>query len=232
MFRFLLTSAVVVASSSVQAAVYFDFGDSSQITPGNYNNIVVNPPGVPSIPNAIDETGAGTGMGVSISGFFNGSNTGGTTAPTGAAAIFHAQATRDNGFGHAAAFGANPLTPMGTINLTGLNPAQTYDFDFFGSRTGVTDNRETEYAVYGSDYTSVYLNASANTSNIATVMHMAPNANGEITINVDPGPNNNSASLFWYIGAMRVTADVPEPMGASFLLLGGSLLLRRRSTRR
>ena len=43
------------------ATLYFDFGDSAQTTANNYNNIIVNPPGVLSIANSIDSTGSANG---------------------------------------------------------------------------------------------------------------------------------------------------------------------------
>jgi hypothetical protein len=223
--------AIALAAQAYAAPIFLDFGDSAQPTPGNYNNLIVNPPPTLSIPNLIDSTGAATGFGANVSGFFNGSNTQGTTAPTGAASAFHAQATRDNGFGHAAAFGGNPLTPMGTVALTGLNPALTYDFTFFASRTGATDIRETEYAVAGLNSGSALLDASNNTSNVATVLSIAPTALGEITIQIDPGPNNNNASQFWYIAAMQFSATVPEPTCAAVLAAAPLLMRRRRGSR-
>lgn len=217
----------VSAAAASAAPILFDFGDSAQVTAGNYNNVIVNPPGTLSIPNAIDSDGNGTGVGVSVAGFFNGSNTNGTTAPTGAAAIFNPQATRDNGFGHAATFGTNPLTPVGTVSFTGLNPALAYDFVFFGSRTSVTDNRETKYTVTGGSVGSALLDTANNTSNVAQVFGIVPSPSGEVTLTIEPGPNNNNASRFWYIGAMQVTA-VPEPVGATAVALGAAGLLRRR----
>jgi hypothetical protein len=230
MLRHLLVGGLtlgLVSSVSSATIMLFDFGDSGQITPGNYNNLIVNPPPTLNIPNVIDSFGNGTGVSVLVSGFFNGSNTQGTTTPTGAAAMFSAQATRDNGFGHAAAFGGNPLTPMGTISMAGLNTALTYDFTFFASRMSASDNRETEYAVSGANSGTAFLNASNNVSNVAVVSGISPNSLGEITIQIDPGPNNNNASQFWYIGAMQVQA-VPEPGLAGLLVACGCLILRRR----
>lgn len=222
--------AMTAVSTAYGTVVFIDFGDSSQITPGNYNNIVVNPPGTLDIPNLVDDTGAGTGIGVAVSGFFNGSNTTGTTTPSGDAAIFAPTATRDNGFGHAAAFGSNPLTPVGTVVFSNLDVNYNYDFAIFGSRIGATDNRETKYSIVGLNAADALLNTSGNVSNIVSLLAMKPTAAGTLTLTIEPGPNNTSASQFWYIAALRMTAVVvPEPVTASLLVGVFTLgVLRRR----
>jgi hypothetical protein len=75
---------------------------------------------------------------------------------------------------------------------------------------------------------SALLNTSNNTSNVALVSGISPTAGGVITVTIEPGPNNTSTSLFWYIGAMQVATSVPEP--TSLLALGAAapLFLRRR----
>ena len=107
------------------------------------------------------------------------------------------------------------------MSFTGLNPAQAYNFTFFGSRTGVTDNRETEYAVTGSNAGSALLNTSSNISNVAVVSGILPTGAGTIQVVVDPGPNNNNGSLFYYLGALELSTSIPEP--ASILLLMSSV---------
>lgn len=236
--RFLTTVVVALAtfafvSLASAASIFVDFGDSSQITAGNYNNLVFNSPSVLSIPNAIDSAGAGTGISIAASGFYPGSNQNGTTAPTGAAAVFDAQATRDNAFGHTGAFGGNPDASLATVSLTGLNPSLTYDFVFFGSRTGVTDNRETAYAVSGATASTAYLNTAANTSNVAVVSGIAPTASGTIAINVSAGPNNSNATKFYYLAAMKIDASVPEPsmIGLAGIALAAVCLRRWAKSR-
>lgn len=213
------------------ATVFVDFGDSTQTTAGNYyNDIIVNAPTTLSIADMIDSTGASTGAGISISGFFPGSNLTGHTAPTGAAAIFAATATRDNAFGHTGPFSGNDNAPLGTVSLTGLNPSQTYDFTFFASRIDVTDNRETQYDVSGANSGIAFLDASNNASSIVVVSGIQPTGAGTVSIAVSAGPNNNNGSKFYYLGAMMISsAAIPEPTSALLAALAGiGFLFRRR----
>ena len=132
---------------------------------------------------------------------FNGSNPNGTTDSP----LFPPNATRDTLFGNTEVFqGLSNVFP--SFKLTGLNPNLSYEFTFFASRTGVTDNRETGYFVTGANSGFVALNPSNNTTNVALIDAIRPTALGEITISLSPTPNNNNANHFTYLGAMRVRA--------------------------
>jgi hypothetical protein len=219
-------SALVLAASAQANTLMFDFGEINTPTGSNYNNVTQS-----QLPifNALDTTGAGTGIGLVTSGFNPGSNTNGTLAPGGAAAIFNSEATRDNLFGHTVNFNQPAPLPLATLALTGLDGsgATSYDFVFFASRTGVSDVRETQYAITGANSGTGYLNTSNNTDNVAVVSGIIPNALGEVTIAVSPGPNNNNSSGFYYLGAMQITS-VPEPASLALLGLGGLLVTARR----
>ncbi|MDB6070464.1 MAG: hypothetical protein JWL81_1635 [Verrucomicrobiales bacterium] len=230
--RFSPLSALLVmlsAASLPAATVFMDFGDSSQVTAGNYNNFTKGAVSVLSIADLVDSTGSATGISGSVSGFHAGSNTSGATAPTGAAALFDAQATRDNFFGSTGIFGT-VTAPTGTVTFSGLDGsgATAYTFDFFASRTGVVDNREAEYSIAGIGApVSVFLDASNNLSNTTSSTGIVPTLGGTITITVDPGPANTNTTGFFYLGAIRMTS-VPEPAGASLAALAGLTLLGQR----
>ncbi len=87
----------------------------------------------------------------------------------------------------------------GQLKVNGLKQTERYNFVFFASRidNGQNTNRTTDYVVNGS---SVSLNASDNFSKVVKLSNMAPNAQGEIIIDVLPGTN----SLFGYIGGLII----------------------------
>ncbi|MEQ8847984.1 PEP-CTERM sorting domain-containing protein [Botrimarina sp.] len=228
-----LSLCLALAPAASAATLFYDFGDSNNQTPGNYNQIVVNPPGQLELLDSIDSTGASTGIAVSVSGFFNGSNQSGPNPATGdAGAIFAGEATADNAFGHAGEFGTNPLTPEGTVAFTGLDGSglTTYDFTIFASRLGATNVRDALYEVTGANSGSAVLDASGNEGSVVTVSGIIPTASGEITLTAEPGPNNDSSQLFYYLGALRVESNpIPEPTTLALVgLLGVGIAARRR----
>jgi hypothetical protein len=216
---------------NIQAAtLFFDFGGSGPLPGGtgaqtllNYNNLYgqdsTNTP-VLSLANAIDNTGAPTGISIAASGWNAGVNNSGPTSPTGAASLFEGSATRDNFFGHTGLFGG-VTRPVGTLVFGGLNPLATYDFTFFASRGTVTDNREGLYSFIGANSLSATLDAGNNVSSIASVLGMIPDGAGTITLNVTPGPNNNNTLGFFYLGALQLVSPVPEPSVMALAAVGG-----------
>lgn len=224
-----LASVAAFAAPALANSLYFDFGDPGQTTPGNYNNMWHNGdyPDPPSpILDAVDDTGLGTGISLTCTDiFWPGTNYSGTTTPAGDALQFEADATRDNFFGSAVDFGGF-TEPTGGFTLEGLDPGLAYQFTFFASRMGVSDNREAYYTVSGGGSDTVYLDSANNTSEVAMTGMIFPDANGAMTIEVGPGPNNTNGSKFYYIGSMRIDV-VPEP-AAAWLLISGLLLVRRR----
>lgn len=202
------TVTLYVTAVGGPQTLFFDFGDTAQTTTGNYNNVThLQEP----VPNAVDSTGAATGISLTVTdAFWPGSNQNGTTSPTGDAAMFDAQATRDNVFGNTVVFGGF-TEPTGGFTLAGLSttPGVSYSFTFYAGRLGVTDNRETAYTVTGANSAVGYLNAANNQSNVVVVSGIIADANGQIVVGVAPGPNNNNASHFYYLGAMKIERAGP-----------------------
>lgn len=220
----------VLASMTQAAVVKIDVGASTAAAGWNAlaSPVDLSTPRV--VTNLKDTGGNSTGIDISSAGFHAGANTNGTTNPTGAAAIFSGISVNSS-YGNTAVW-QSTINPTATVTLSGLSSGNTYDLVFFGSRTGITapvDNRETEYAVVGGSSETVYLNASNNTSQIASVLAMTPDASNKIVINMKPGPNNTNSYGFFYLSAMQVTVTaVPEPASMGVLGLAGLALIRRR----
>lgn len=209
----------------------FDFGaagsptETQETGPGlAWNNV---PTAVGSDPAArvsglVSTNGTATGTALQMLSRFNGANLNGATTST----VFPTTATQDSLFGNTAAFsGLSDLKPA--FKLTGLDPSFSYSFTFYGSRTGVTDNRETRYTVKGATEAFADLNASANIDGVAKVDRIQPNASGEIEVAVTAGPNNNNGNRFTYLGAMKVDMApvVPPTLLIDFGSTGSPTLL-------
>lgn len=249
----LLLQALVFAmglTGAHAASILIDFGGGSAATTtdavGRVWNNISESNDLSGSPHTLNETGGtDSGFRLTISNVagvtsqigFNGANgngVGSTAAPLTGAALarnYPLSATRDSLYGNTVAFGNGTVQSVRLV-VSNLNPDERYSFDFFASRLSAGgDNREAEYLVTGglsgTAPTSVFLNASENSGNIVGVTGFAPDANNQIIIDIDGGPNNTNSSGFFYLGVLEITS-VPEPATAAVLALGGGLLLARR----
>lgn len=203
--------AAVPALVFSQQFCYVDFGENGSLSSGNWNNVVAttrNQSGI--VVNLNNDTGASTGITLTVDDSFDLTNNAGTTSPS-ASIPFPASSTRDSFFGSTQNFNNN-TNPTGGFTLSGLDPSKYYSFTIFASRTGVTDNRETQYVITGATATNttVYLNTSNNTALTVDAFNIQPTAAGTITLVASPGPNNNNSTGFYYLGAMKlVISDTP-----------------------
>lgn len=191
----------------------FDFGGSANISeaaapePDRYWNNVTTAIGSDDagvLAGLVTPDGTPTGAALEMIARFNGANTSGSSAAT----VFPTTATQDSLFGNTEVFnGLSDVLP--SFKLTGLNPEAMYDFEFYGARTGVSDNRETRFTLTGENTGSADLDTANNVDNTTEVVGIRPDSSGEIRIDIAPGPNNNNGSHFTYLGAMDVTWSIP-----------------------
>jgi len=219
-FVALCTAATTTSAQTIGV----DFGDLNRYSGGNFNDIdhLQNP-----LFNLVDFDGNGTGIGLTVNdNFWPGSNTGGTNAPNGDAAALPSNATSDSLFGSLVDFGGF-LEPTGGVTFSGMDPNTSYNFSFFASRMNVSDNREALYSLAGATNDSATLDAANNTGNLAHIMGISPDANGNITLSVTAGPNNTNSFGFYYLGYVEITA-VPAPASLGLVGLGSLVAMRRR----
>lgn len=175
------------------------------------------------LPNLVRNNGEVTELGLTIVSRFNAVNTNGTLLP----APFPVDATRDTLYGNTESFNAlENIFPV--IRLSGLNANEAHDFVFYASRTGAADNRETRYTVTGATTGQADLNVANNEQNTVSVSGIRPDSNGEITIALTPGPNNNNGNHFTYLGVMKMTpgsAAGPAPVMLTPVVANGRITL-------
>ena len=209
-------SSVAGRVSSVESEpILFDFGGSGITTtfgpapddPTNYWNNVTEALGGSAtgrLSNAVTSQNSTSTVSLVMIRRFNGANLSGTRSSD----LFPSDATSDSLFGNTELFsGLTNVFP--SFKLIGLNPGMTYNLVFYASRTGVSDNRETEYSVSGENTNFVALNAANNVSATATAGGIVPAPGGEITVGMMPTANNNNANHFTYLGVLKVIPMVP-----------------------
>ena len=215
-----IVAPALAAWASPRARTFlFDFGASTTQTqnglspddPENsWNNITSV---TDALPDLVDTKNTPTGIGLEILSPFNasGSNQSGTTESS----VFAANATRDSLYANTKTFsGFGDVTPR--FKLTGLSPDLIYHFTFYGSRLGATDIRETGYTLVGANSVYVTLDPASNIGQVAVATGVMPDAQGEVTISLEPTERNNNGYAFIYLGAMKME-EIPNQAPVVFL---------------
>ena len=193
--------------------ILVDFGGNTES--GLRWNNVTNPK-AGTVPNLTNSYGYQSGYGLAITDAFNGINQTGTQDPDPALG-FGAAATGDSFFGNTTTFEGG-IEPTAAVELSGLTTGKDYQLDFYASRLGVGDNRETQYVVAGATTDTVYLNPAGNVNELATTT-VQPDAGGKILVTVSPGPANVNGNGFYYLGALRMSYLADEAVNEPTLTL-------------
>lgn len=207
-FVLLLFCFSVQSTSAQTETIYIDFGSlgaNESVSP--WNNVTNNVSG--SINNLINSNTVETGIGFSIIDAFAGINSTGTTSPD-PSLNFIESATSDSFYG--------TTSDNASLTFNNLVAGKQYTISVFASRTGVSDNRETSYTIEAQSTQTIYLDASQNTSNVATTSFY-PKADGTVIINVSTGPNNDNGNGFFYLGVIELVYTVDAPIYSDNALL-------------
>lgn len=180
----------MVSSFVMDQPIYIDFGLRTPSLPFFNFDRPNNDPRF----NLPDAAGKNTGISMSVTARFNGENQSGASSNS---LGFPSEVSSD-------AFWSDASNKTSGFTLYNLNPSQQYKFLFFGSRDGVSDNRETKYVVKGANEGSGAHNASSNKDNTTIIGNIKPASDGTIDIILSAGPNNNNGSKYFYINAMIV----------------------------
>lgn len=218
------SGAAALAMPSLHAAtVLVDFARTDAT--GNWNGISNWVSG--SVADAIDDTGASTGMTIEITSRFNNVNSAGTTSGD---APYPSFATGDSLFGNAfAVWDSQPIIANSTVTFSNLTIDTAYNFTFYASRMGGTENRNSRYTLTGAGSPQfAELNAANNIGDVVTISNVMPDEFGVITLDVGVGTGNNTIQGFYYLGVVEINS-IPEP-GSALLALSamGLAAIRRR----
>lgn len=156
--------------------------------------------------NLKDSLNVFVGASIAVTQRFNNINTNGSTGTVTSMNMPDNVSAR-NFYGNARGALFNGIvTPQGVIEVSGLVKTITYNFSFFGSRAA-SDNRETKYTVTGNNSGSASINPSSNSTAVATIKNITPNADGKIIITVTAGANNLSSNGWFYLNAAKITSN-------------------------
>ncbi|WOO40740.1 Ig-like domain-containing protein [Rubellicoccus peritrichatus] len=186
-----VTAPTITVVASGSYTILADFGDKNILAPGNWNHLTHEVTGL--VENAIDDLGNVTGVRIEIEVPFSGRNSGGTTVAGG----YPVEAKQDSVFTTAKA------NSPSVIKLSGLNPNQTFDFTFFGSRNA-GGNRLTFYQINGQ---FVSLETALNENDTEELTGIVPSSSGEVFIEVYASVD----STYSYLGLIEITTDAGVP---------------------
>lgn len=193
--------------------ILIDFGSSSNLSPAPWNNVTKVVTG--QIADLANSYGFPTGKGVRVVDRFNAVSSYGTSAPVPSIG-YPSTATIDYFFGNSTEFGGLTL-PESSVELFGLDTSVLYTVEIFASRLH-SNNLHTKYRIEGNSVDSLFLDVHINTGAVVSST-MYPDANGTIRITVSPGPDNNNAYGFFYLGAIKLIYPHIPPLGPPTLKL-------------
>ena len=171
----------ITISQEILYSVAINFSKNSS-GPSPWNNTNKTPQTNDYFGNLSDDSGANSGIGLRIVTPFGGDYNKGATTGDNSGVV------PDNVLAEYYWFGIFNKPDEVELRVDGLDPTERYNFKFVGSSTfsgnGVTDNGSTVYKI-GNQEVSVYVHH--NTSEMGVISDVAPNASGEVTVELSKG---------------------------------------------
>lgn len=191
------TFVITVNDVNPNRSIYVNFSDGSYPPSAPWNSTNKQPVQNDLFPNLKDQNNVATTIGIKIVSAWqalgNGSNYYGTTTGNNSG-VFPDNVMKT-------AYWSNTIKQ--TLKLYGLNSTSNYSFTFFGARGDVTDNRMTNYTI---GTKTVSLQTASNTTKTVAINNVTPDANGEISIDLQ----NGTGSVYAYLNAMVVQVNYDD----------------------
>ena len=180
--------------------VKLNFGAGSTADPA-WNDIT---PALRTRTTILDSNLNPTGILVTFTSDFGGSNMNGASYTT-TKMLMPSDVSQSALWGYAAGkFGSQGPRPSATLRLSHLNPELTYELTFFSSREGCQDFRQTSIIVQGEDTWADAIQSADNARETAVLKNVRPTSDGQLTLTILPGSQNNSPNRFYYLNAMTI----------------------------
>ena len=201
-----MTSFVANPTVGLVKQVDINFGDKIALSPwNNLSGVGLNS----SVSGLMDIDGNNTGVSITVNDAFHAINGSGPAATTTNFNI-PPESSSQSFYGNGIVW-ETITEPTGGFLLAGLDATKQYDFYFFSSRNGVSDNRETTFTLTGSTVKTGSVNSSSNTTDVLAISQLTPQSNGTISISLAPGANNNNANKFFYVNSLIIKPyDTPS----------------------
>lgn len=211
---------ITVNNVNPNRKIYINFTANSGAFPVGtpWNNTNKLPASGVNVSGLLDANGINSGIGFKITSPWQNQNNG--TNSLGVNTGNNSGVYPDNVI-RTAYFTSSVLQSM---RFYGFDLNSKYNFTFFGSRGGVSDDRTSVYTVKG---ISASLNAANNSQNTVSIQNVAPDPDDSLIITLQPG----STSAFAYLNAMVIESiyddgTVPaKPRNISAQMNGGKVRL-------
>ena len=219
-------------AQTLNASYYLDFGldngtdGNKTVSPdinGNHWNNILDPAVSATAVSLINSKGASSSIKLNITSTFlrNGRQTGGLLSPSAALLGDFAIATATEDYFYTNTNG------KGTLQLTGLDPAKSYVFKIFGTRTTNTQTRISQYKIVGANTSIKTLTTTGNgigdggyhgnNNTIAVSDKVTPTSAGIIDIEL-----TKTTGDYGYIGIIKIEEYVPTSYYLDFGLDNGT----------
>ncbi|WP_153796959.1 fibronectin type III domain-containing protein [Foetidibacter luteolus] len=170
-------------------SIYVNFNPSPDFaSPAPWNNTSRAPSAPFTLASLQDEFTNSTNVNISLADAWTGFNTNGVVTGNNSG-VYPDNVIRS--------FYYQSSPTARTIRVSGLSSAYKYSLAFFASRANYSDPLITSYTAGGQ---TVQLNATNNSSNLAVINNLVPDAGGQIEISVAAA----NGSPFAYLGAVEI----------------------------
>lgn len=173
--------------------------NANQVEPANtpWNNFNALPTANRTISNLVDESNTATSVSITIVDALTGANNVGTVTGNNSG-VYPDDVMKT--------FFYDQSNSAKRIRISGLSATRKYNLVFFGSRTDVSDNRNTIYAVGAQ---AVTLNAASNTSNTVQINGLSPDGSGSIEFTIRQATGSFAAYLNALVIQSYVESNIP-----------------------